>query len=44
MFTNVHSGQGNLNCRDVLPLLNIDVSNVEPHITEISSGLAHLKM
>ena len=34
--------RGNLNGRNVLPLLNIDVSYIEPHVTEVGSGLAHL--
>ena len=37
-----HNSRGNLNRRDVLPLLNIDVPYVEPHITEVSSGFTHL--
>jgi hypothetical protein len=32
-----------LNGGDVLALLHIDVRNVQPHVAEISSGLAYLQ-
>ena len=38
----VEKGKSNLNGRDVLSLLNIDVSYVQPNVTEVSSSFTHL--
>ena len=43
MFIKIYAYRNwNLNCRDVLPLLYIDVSNVQPNVTKVSSGLTDL--